>query len=401
MSLPFAGIKIVELSNYVAAPSAGRIFADMGATVIKIEANGGDLWRNVSDSITHTGQDANPIFDVINSGKQSICLNIKDEQGMAILMRMLADADVFITNTRTKSLVKLGLDSKTLTEKFPRLIYAALDGYGDKGPDADTPGFDGLAFWARSGYLLDSPEASSAYPINSGTSIGDTVTGLSLASGIMAALYAREKTGRGDIVQTSLYSSAIWVMHAMILQAEPQYGKTLPSSRSAQNSLTSVYLCKDGGWFKLGVLDYKKDAQRLYDLLGISEDVKAIGVVDAATKAQHNTELRELLEKVFLTKDRDEWVKLLKEADIVSGPLFHFRDVCTDEQAWANGYLEEFRLRNGTTCPMPRTPIRLASAPLTPSPIAPLPGEQTDDILRAYGYSEEEILALHGRGTVN
>jgi len=400
MSLPLSGIKVIDFSNYVAAPSTGRLLVDMGAEVIKIEARGGDQWRYVSNTITRKGDDENPIFDVINAGKQSICLNIKDEKGMEILMRMLENADVFITNTRAKSLVKLGLDGKTLTEKFPRLVYAVLDGYGDKGPDADTPGFDGLAFWSRSGYLLDSPEASSAYPLNSGTSIGDTVTGLSLAAGIMAALFAREKTGRGDIVHTSLYGSAIWVMHAMILQAHPKYGKSFPMSRSVQNALTSVYTCKDGNWFKLGILDYNKDAHRLYALLGITEEVKAIGIVDAATKAQHNTELRELLEKAFLTRDRDEWVNLLREEDIVSGTVAHFSDVSFDEQAWANGYLEEVHFRNGETCPMPRTPIHFASAPLPSSPEGPLPGEQTDEILLSLGYSKEEILDLKTRGTV-
>ncbi len=216
----------------------------------------------------------------------------------------------------------------------------------------------------------------------------------------MAALYNREKTGRGDIVKTSLYSAAIWVMHAMIIQAHPKYGKTFPMSRNVQNAMTALYRCKDGGWFKLGILDYNKDANRLYALMGITEEVKALGIVDAATKAQHNSKLRDLFEQVFVTRDREEWVKLFLAADIVSAPMSHFSDVSFDEQAWVNGYLEEVNFRNGETVPIPRMPIRLDSAPLQPSADGPLPGEHTDSILRAHGYSDEEILNLKARGTV-
>jgi len=400
MNLPLSGIKVIELSNYVAAPSASRLLVDLGAEVIKIEAQGGDAWRRVGNSITRRGDAENPIFDILNMGKQSICLNIKDEKGMEILMRMLEDADVFITNTRAKSLVKLGLDGKTLTEKFPRLIYCSLDGYGSKGPDADTPGFDGLAFWSRSGFLVDMAEADGGHPVTGPTGIGDCVTGSFLMGGIMTALYNREKTGRGDIVQTSLYSAAIWVMNSMVLQTQPKYGSVYPRSRSRLNPMTGIYQCRDGNWFKMGVLDYNKDALKVYEVLGVSEQVKAMGVVDAATKGQHNAELLALFREVFATKDAAEWENIFKENDLVAGIMHHFRDVCVDEQAWANDFLEEYRFRSGETCAMPRTPIRMASIPFIPSPQSPLPGEQTDNVLRLYGYSEEDILALRERGTV-
>ena len=125
MSLPLQGIKIIDLSNYVAAPSAARLLCDLGAEVIKIEAHGGDVWREVSKSSTGTDDSENPMFDVLNMGKKSICLNVKDEKGYEVMMRMLEDADVFITNTRVKSLVKLGLDSETLTNfRLEAVIFA-------------------------------------------------------------------------------------------------------------------------------------------------------------------------------------------------------------------------------------------------------------------------------------
>jgi len=401
MSLPLQGIKIIDLSNYVAAPSAARLLCDLGAEVIKIEAHGGDVWREVSKSSTGTDDSENPMFDVLNMGKKSICLNVKDEKGYEVMMRMLEDADVFITNTRVKSLVKLGLDSETLTKKFPRLVYCSMDGYGDKGPDANTPGFDSQAFWTRSGFLLDMAEANASYPVCSPTGIGDCVTGLILTTGIMTALYNREKTGRGDIIKTSLYSAAIWTMNSMVLRTQPQYNSPFPRTRVEEGALTCKYKCRDDKWFVIHVLDYKKDAHKVYDLLGISEKVREIGIVDAATKRKYNAELAELCQQAFLTNDSDYWDRIFKEADLVSGTMPHFSEVSTDEQAWANDFLEEFKFRSGRTCAMPRTPLRMASVPLVPSPEAPLPGEQTDEILRAHGYNEEDIRAMHERGTVS
>ena len=402
MSLPLTGVKVIELSNYVAAPSAARILSDMGAEVIKIEAHGGDVWRSVSKNSIYNGTDLeNPMFDSLNIGKKSICLNAKDPKGMEVLMRMLETADVFITNTRVKSLIKLGLDSETLTKKFPHLVYCSMDGYGEKGPDADAPGFDSQAFWTRSGFLLDMAEANSNYPVCSPTGIGDCVTGLVLVSGIMMALFARQKTGRGDIVKTSLYSSAIWTMNSMVLRTQPKYKSPFPRTSVEEGALTRKYKCKDGKWFVIHVLDYNKDAHKVYDLLGISEKVKEIGIVDAATKRTYNAELSELCEQIFLTRDCAEWVSSFKAADLVADSMYHFSEVSTDEQAWANDFLEEFTFRSGETCAMPRTPIRMASVPIVPSPPAPLPGEQTDEILRAYGFGEDEILDMKNRGVVN
>jgi len=400
MNLPLSGIKVVEFSNYVAAPSTGRLLCDMGAEVIKIEAFGGDAWRDTSNFFIGKGDEESPVYDSLNWGKQSICLDLKTEKGKEILMRMLADADIFLTNTRAKSLLKLGLDGETLIKKFPRLIYASLDGYGTKGPEADTPGFDGQAFWTRSGYLLDMSEEGAGYPDFSPSSVGDCVTGGFLMAGIMTALYNREKTGHGDVVHTSLYGSAIWVMNTMIIKAQEKYGKHSSPSRKTINPLTANFMCKDGEWFRLGVINYTRDAGKVYDLLGISKKVLELGIVDYATKTLHNAELLELFQQAFLSRTAAEWEKPFKDADIPCIVMQHFKDVSTDEQALVNHYVEEYRFRNGETCAMPRTPIHIASAPSLPMVPAALPGEQTDDILRAYGYSEEEILTLHGRNVV-
>lgn len=400
MSLPLEGIRVVDLSTYVAAPGAARLLSDLGADVVKIESFSGDPWRLTGMGMTKRGDQENPVFEVYNVGKRSIRLNIKEEEGRAVLHRMLESADIFLTNTRAKALDKLGLDPDTLTARYPRLIYASINGYGDQGPDANTAGFDSMAFWTRSGFLVDMAEVNSTYPVCTPTGIGDCVAGLALVAGIMTALYNRERTGKGEVVKTSLYSTAIWTMGGMIIQAQPKYGVNFPMHREWEGALSSKYKCRDGEWFMLVVLDYARDADKVYSILGITEEVKELGVVDWQTRVTYNVPLMELMQEAFLKKDLAEWCELFQAADIVSGAMPHFKDVSTDEQAWANHYLEEYPCRSGETCILPCQPIRLGSAEVSPARPAPMPGEQTDEVLRDYGYSEAEIAGMHACGAV-
>ena len=189
MSKPLEGIRVIEMANYVAAPIVGRMLADMGAEVIKIEGRGGDAWRNTSASHTQTGWDENPLFDLFNVGKKSLSLNMKTPEGKKIFFELLEKADVLITNTRQQSLVKLGVDYDSLKDRFPRLIYATLTGYGYEGPDCNAPGFDNIAFWSRPGFSADMTiEGPGSYPVNSRYAMGDTISGTTLFGGIMTAL---------------------------------------------------------------------------------------------------------------------------------------------------------------------------------------------------------------------
>ena len=170
--------------------------------------------------------------------------------------------------------------------------------------------------------------------------------------------------------------------------------------RQDENCMATRYRCKDGEWFLINSLGYNRDALRIYNLLGIADEVRALGVVDMATKAEHNVELMTMFEKAFLEKTCAEWVELFKAADIVSGAMPHFRDVATDEQAWANNFLEEYTSHNGEKCVIARPPIRLNSVPYAPTKLSDRPGERTDEVLRAHGYSEDEIAEMHACGAV-
>jgi len=389
---PLEGIKVVELSTFVAAPGCARILADLGAEVIKVEGLTGDPWRERGRNLIGRGDQENPIYDVYNCGKRSIRVNIKDPKGLDCLVKLIEAADVFITNTRAKSLKKLGLDAETLHEKFPRLIIATIDGFGSKGPDAASPGFDNVAFWTRSGFLLDmAVDTEGGYPVLPPTGVGDSVAGSTMSSGIMAALFARERTGKGDIVAISLYGTAIWMMGSMILRAQPKYGERFPQKRDEANPFITQYRCGDGQWVTLTVIEYARYCDALYKTLGIYDEVTALGVTDYQSMQQHKAQVIKLMEKAFANKPMAEWLELLAAENIVVGKMNHFRDVSEDEQAWANGFIEEYRTPNGETCVMPCTPIKLASLQQEASRPAPLSGEHTAEILGELGYSEQDI----------
>jgi crotonobetainyl-CoA:carnitine CoA-transferase CaiB-like acyl-CoA transferase len=207
---PLCGLRVIELANYVAAPVVGRMCADLGAEVIKIEGRGGDVWRETCADHTQTDFSENPLFDFCNVGKKSLALNLKEPKEKEIFFGLLKDADILITNTRQQSLVKLGIDYSSLKERFPRLIYATITGYGYEGPDCNAPGFDMVAFWARPGFMSDMRiESAGAYPVNSRYAMGDTATGSLLFSGIMTALskgffkYLRAPQSFGDVLHAA------------------------------------------------------------------------------------------------------------------------------------------------------------------------------------------------------
>ena len=398
---PLSGIKVVELSTYVAAPGAARILADMGAEVIKIESPSGDQWREVGKKVLRTNDDENPVFDLYNTGKKSVCVNIKHEDGFAFVMKMLETADIFITNTRSRSLRKLGLDAQTLTAKFPRLICASIDGFGSKGPDADSPGFDNISFWARSGFSADIPfKAEGSYPLPPTSGIGDCVSGGFLVAGIMTALFNREHTGKGDIVNISLYGAAIWAMSSMLLRANPKYGEKFPFSPSQGDALTNNYECADGEWCNISVRAYDKDAALMYKLLGIEDEINALGNVTAETYYSMAEVLIPMIRKAMKKKTSDQWMKEFRENDLVIGRLPHMTDVLVDEQAWANGFIEELTCPNGEKTVLACPPIHLSSFEKEPARPAPEMGEQTDELLRGYGYDEQTIRRMHETGAV-
>ena len=264
---PLQGVKVVDLTTYLAAPTTGRVLGEWGADVVKIESAKGDPARTQGAVFNMPfTDDENLAFDVANMNKKFITLNLKDPKGLEIAYKLLAEADVFLTNTRTKSLTKLGLDYDTLKEKFPRLIFAQVLGYGEKGPEKDTAGFDVTCYMARGGVFGTTVNRGDA-PMIPTNGFGDFQVSLALASGICASLYAREKSGQGDKITISLHHSAVYALSTGLISA--QYGNQYPKNRKeVPNPFNNVFRTKDGKWLVLCCPEYDRDYEKIMTLLG-------------------------------------------------------------------------------------------------------------------------------------
>ena len=399
---PLKGYKVVELSTFVAAPACGKLFADWGADVIKIETSEGDAWRTFGSThrVTAT-EEEKPMFDLVNGGKKSISLNLKSEEGKEILFSLLKDADVFLTNTRAQSLRKMQIDYDSIKERFPRLIYATITGFGETGPQVDHPGFDVVAYWGSSGFLNDlSINTGSNYPILAPTGIGDVTCGTGLFGGVCAALLARERTGRGDYVTVSLYGGAIWIMGFMYLRAQEQYGDPFPKQRKNSPPMTAPYRCKDGEWLMLSILQFERYFPSLCLALGIPETAQDPRFADRKSMDAHREELFAILEERFLTKTCSEWQSILTSYDIVNDRLKHFKDVVKSEQAWVNHYFTTAKFASGRECAMPCSAIQSHELGVVEYTRAPLLAENTEEILREHGYCADEIDGFLQSGAV-
>lgn len=397
---PLEGVRVLELANYVAAPAAGRLLTDWGAEVIRAETFSGDVWRfycaNCSCPAT---EEENPGFDMFNANKKDILLNTKTPEGLEVLFRLLDTADVFITNTRYKSLIKIGLDYDTLKKRYPRLIYALVSGYGMYGPDADKPGYDGVAFFSRSGLLADTAEPS-GYPTCPPGTFGDCTTGTTLFGAICAALLARERTGYGDMVEVSLFGTATWLSGFLSTCAQERYGEIYPKERKVMHPISTFYRCRDGEWLQLAIMEAERYFRPLCTVLEIPEVAEDPRFSSTSLILKNRSSLIPILEEAFSKFDCDEMCRRLASVDIVFDRLRHYREVTKDPQAIANQYVREINYSNGNTAMAVMTPIRSHNIGDMPYHRAPLMGEHTDRILKDLGYSDTEITELKKAGAV-
>ncbi len=403
LKLPLTGIKVVELATVVAAPTAGRILSDYGADVIKIEMPpAGDMLRVTGKGHQlPTEEENNPLFDLFNSGKKLISINLKSEKGKETLYKLLEDADVFLSNTRMRSLVKMGLGYEDLKERFPRLIYAHFSGFGLRGDDVDRPGFDVTAFWLRSGGAMDFVPAGQ-HPIRPTYGFGDIATASSLLSGILMAIIGREKTGEGSLVSTSLFTSGIWCNAAYVLNGQEHYGKKYPTDLYEHwDPFSDYYQCKDGRWLAVIEKVYAKDKQIFADIFDMPEllsdpDFETLITMREAGKVP---EVTRKVEAAMLTKTAAEWQQILDSYDIPNELGIHYNDVYKQPQAWSNNCLEEVEYPEGTTA-MPMPPIEFSAYGRKAFTRMPYVGGNTDEVLKDAGYTEEEIAHLRESGAI-
>jgi len=400
------GIKVIEFASYAAGPWCGRMLAEMGADVIKIEPVQGEPFRYFGDTINVPilpGENA--VFQNENAGKKGICLDLRVPEGKQVLFGLLKDAHIFFTNTRMDALAKMGLTYEDLKEQFPKLIYGHISGYGLKGEDANAPGFDATAFWARSGNLLDMAFEGFG-PCSLTYAVGDHITGGTMATGLLAALNKQTRTGEGEFVLVSLFGTAIGVSSLCIVPTQPAYGDHFPKSRySPVTPICTTYICKDNsGGITLTLLDWVRYWPVFCKNVIFREDLieDEHCTSEAVVRQPANSEfLVKLLTEIFLEHDREHWVALLKANDLPYSIAQHYADISNDAQAWDNGFISNVTFANGATRIIPSTPVQFKENKAVPCLPAPELGEHTDEVLVSLGYSATEISTLREKKIIN
>ncbi len=377
---PVEGIRVVELGVWVAGPAAGGILADWGADVVKIEPPTGDPARMFGRML---GCDlgVNPPFEMDNRSKRSIVLDLTTEEGRAIALELISNADVFLTNLRPAALKRLGLDFETVAPVNPRLVYGLITGFGETGPDADRAAYDVAAFWSRAGiaHLLTRP--GDTPPFQRG-GMGDHGAGMTLAAAICAALVARDRTGTGQLVTTSLYRQGTYTVsfdiNTYLLTGQPI---AVGQRETMGNPCMNNYASADGRRFWIVGLEAGRHWPALCNVVGRPGWLADPRFVDARTRAAHASEIIAELDAIFATKTLDEWAKVFAaETEFFWSPINTIEDVVADEQFHAAGgivYVPD----GESSVPMVATPADFHGTPSAPRSTAPQLGEHTDEVL--------------------
>lgn len=401
MSKLLDGVKVVELGTHIAIPAAAQLLCEWGATVIKVEPPRGEAWRTIGNSYGIPFEDdCNPIFQTPNAGKQCIALDLKSEQGREILFKLLEGADIFLTNTRLRGLKKLGLAYEDIQERFPRLVYAHFSGYGELGPDKDRPGFDIAAYWAKAGMPLEwsTRESGPSRPL---PGFGDSTVATVVLSGILAALYGREKTGRGEFVKTSLYGSALWFNSCGILQAQYRPEGCYPLTRDQQPTpYHIIYQTRDGDYFFFSIPTWGSAYEKLLAMMHLDEYIGDARISTLSACRENMQFIADLFDEAFRKMSTAEVVAGFNAMDCVFEVVADPQSVPHDEQAWANGYLQKIQLENGSEAILPTTPIQFQHSEKAEFTLAPPVGGNSVEILASLGYAKEDIDALISGGVV-
>lgn len=392
------GLKVVEFAAYIAGPGAAGILGDWGAEVIKVERPGGDAMRHAfADLKQDIG--SNPTFDMDNRGKRGVVIDISKPQGRDALARLAKDADVFLTNVRPASLKRAGLDDVTLRAANPRLVYAVITGYGLEGPDAHLPGFDVTAFWARAGVAsMTVPKGTEPFLLRSG--LGDHTTSLATVAAILAALYEREKTGEGRLVQTSLVASGVYVMGSD-LSVQLGIGR-VASARTRDNpmnALANFYRSSEGRWFvhnPRGGSGWREFAE----VAGRPDLITDPRFETGKLRRQNARELTAELESAFARLPFEEIARRLDAADLVWAPMQTPAEVVSDPQIAAAGAFVDVEDGRGGTFRSPAAPARFPGADAVRRPPSPKLGQHTRQVLGELGYSSTEVEGLFEAGAV-
>lgn len=390
----FEGLKVLDVGSFIAGPGAATILSDLGADVIKVEPPTGDPWRGQfrRPGLPRPASDFDYMWALAARNRRSLVLDLKTPLGQEALHRLVAEADVLVTNMPLKVRPRLGIEEERLLAINPRLIYASMTGYGETGPDVDRPGFDATAWWARPGFMtLLGPDANSP-PSRSITGMGDHLTAACLFGAIATGLYRRERTGRGGVVKSSLLASGAW-SNANLLQAalagaefEPRRDRT-----EAPNPFHNHYRCSDGRWVNLSInlANTARDWPRLAEILE-SPEMAAMEVRSMADLGAQHVEIIAVMDRAFARRTARDWLERLDAARLAADPVPEIDEVMADPQFREADIFVPTSYPDGLRETV-MSPIMLNDSPrIQPKP-APSLGEHSEEILAGLGYDPEQI----------
>jgi len=397
----FSGLKVVDLASFIAGPAATTVLSDFGATVIKVEPPGiGDPYRYMYLTPPNPRLKENYTWQVTNRNKRSLVVDLKNPQGGEVLARLVRWADVLVTNFPPRVRKGLKLDYQDLSPLNSRLIYADITGYGDLGPEMDKPGFDITAFWARSGLMQFTRDASSppAIPV---PGIGDHATAISLYAGIVTGLYRRERTGKGCSVTTSLIANGAWATAAW-LQAGLLGAKFSGEidRNNPPNALGASYQSSDKRWIVLVFVEEDKNWPVFTKAVERTDLLADVRFADSKGRHSNSKALVAELDRLFGSKPLAYWKKLLDAARLPYGVVQIPDEIIRDPQLLANEIIVP--IADGSAEPKytVNSPVTVKESPKVAPRVAPRLGEHTDEVLLELGFSGAEIDRLRANGAI-
>jgi crotonobetainyl-CoA:carnitine CoA-transferase CaiB-like acyl-CoA transferase len=403
MALPLEGIRVLDWTIWQQGPICSSMLADMGADVIKIEQTGvGDPGRKLGAAGGVEVKRANWYFESHNRNKRSITLDFAKPEGREVLYALAEKSDVFVQNFRQGVAARLGLDYATLREKNPRLIYASATGYGPHGPESGDPSFDHLGL-ARSGIMLAAGEPDMP-PLGIAGGVADQMGGVMLAYGVMTALFARERTGRGQEVNGSHLGSMLF-LQGLSVSMKLMAGVAMPRTFRARafNPLWNHYRCQDGKWLALAMLQPDRYWADFARVIGRPELATHEKFADLNVRAANAAECVAILDAAFASKPRAEWLRILREdtGDYIFTIVNSVEDLPDDPQVQANDYIVTIDHPQCGPTKMVGVPVQLSDTPGSVRAPAPELGQHTEEILMdVLGWDWDRIGALREKGVI-
>ncbi len=392
----FTGLKVIDCASWIAGPAAATMLSDFGADVIKIEPPGvGDPWR-ASQPIP--GKQIDSYWQLTSRNKRSLALDLKHPEGQAVLHRLAASADVFITNFPLPVRDRLRMAPSHLMPLNPRLIYASFTAYGEAGEEAAKTGFDSTAYWARTGLMHMVRANADTVPSRSMPGMGDFPSATGVYAAIVTALYRREKTGQGGVVRSSLLQSGLWANGCAVqTRLFGEHVAMRPPRDDPPNALANHYQTRDGRWFIMALFNEQRQLRSFLSAIGREELTDDSRFATTEARKQHARELVMILDAVFATRDLADWRAILDAVGVTFGIVATVDEALDDPQMRHAGALVPFGDGNGLTV---MTPFHIDGVEKVPANRAPSVGQHNEAVLQDAGYSADDIERLRGLGVV-